>query len=201
MNAEKWLPVPGFEGLYEISDHGRVQKIAPWCDGLNYYATRIVPVDRMKDGHFRVGLYDSSKKGRRKSRRVFVHQLVMRDFVGPVPSGHIVNHKDNDPTNNRLGNLEYATHSANTIHAFRLLRWKTYAQGEKHEYAKLKDADIPVILERLSTGEPIVCIARDFNVCMATISDISRNKTWRHIQREALPDRRFILRARLVHPL
>lgn len=54
-------------------------------------------------------------------------------------------------------------------------------KGEKHHFAKLKDADIPVIRERLAQGEAQKDIARDYGVISHTISDINTGKSWKHI--------------------
>jgi len=187
MSVEKWLPVPGFEGLYEVSSHGRVQKIAPWCDGVNHYATRLLPVDRAWSGHFRVNLTRPGRWQKAKS----VHRLVMHAFARPPKPGEVVNHKDGDPGNNRFENLEYTTVQGNTLHAIRVLGRSTGKKGSKHPHAKLDESEVLEIIERLKQGEEHLHIAKDFGICYGTISNIARNSTWKHLSREAMPDRRF----------
>jgi len=48
-----------------------------------------------------------------------VHRLVLEAFIGPAPKGTICCHNDGDPTNNRLENLRWDTHSSNTRDAIR----------------------------------------------------------------------------------
>jgi hypothetical protein len=188
MEDEKWLPVPGFEGLYEVSDHGRVQKIAPWCDGVNHYAYRLLPVDRSREGHLRVNLH---RDGGGRPMRKQIHRLVMHAFVRRPKPSEVVNHKDGVPTNNRLPNLEYCTVAQNTWHAFHVLkRGKGHGKGSKHPFAKLNDALVLGMLERLQRGEGLATIAKDFDVCVSTVTQIARNQTWPHLPREATPDRR-----------
>ena len=187
MASEKWLPVPGFEGLYEVSSHGRVQKIAPWCDGVNHYATRLLPVDRTRSGHLRVSITQPGVKQHARS----VHRVVMHAFVRAPEPGEVVNHKDGNPANNRLENLEYCTASENAWHAYHVLkRVKGHGKGARHPFAKLDDVKVQTILERCAAGEPIAAIAAHFNVSIATVTQIARAKTWKHLERTLQPDRR-----------
>ena len=87
---EKWLSVVGYEGLYEVSNLGRIRRI------------RIVEPTRKKHGYMQVSLKSST--GARKSLRV--HRIVAEAFI-PNPEGKPqVNHKDENPENNRADNLE-----------------------------------------------------------------------------------------------
>lgn len=98
MEQETWKPVVGYEGLYEVSDMGRVKS-------LNYRRTgkeEILKLEPDTLGYLRVGLYKNGKR-----ERVKVHILVMRTFKGECPKGHEVDHYDWNPKNNRLENLRY----------------------------------------------------------------------------------------------
>lgn len=102
---ERWLPIPGYEGIYDVSDLGRVRSWAPWRD---------TPVPRQRrfyvrpTGHLAINLCNNGD-----DKSVTVHRLVMLAFVGPKPNGLETRHLDGDPTNNRLTNLVYGTHSEN----------------------------------------------------------------------------------------
>lgn len=114
---EQWKQVVGYEGLYEVSDNGRIRSIdraIKRCDGVEWQlqgVVRVQPID--KRGYPSVVL---SKDGVRKTHRV--HRIVMDAFA---PSGRKreVNHIDGNKINNRLENLEWATSSENKIHASR----------------------------------------------------------------------------------
>lgn len=99
---EVWLPIPEWEGLYEISNFGRAR---------NARNGRIKPHDLNNYGYARVQCYD----GKRRSRP-FVHRLVALLFVDGYSEGLIVNHKDNDRTNNMYYNLEWVTKTENLRH-------------------------------------------------------------------------------------
>ena len=100
---ERWLPVPGYEGLYEVSDQGAVMSLKKgrrprklqWWRGL--YRT--------------IQLFDKTGTGRAKG--FYVHNLVLLAFVGPRPDGLVTRHLNGNPSDNRLSNLAYGTYSEN----------------------------------------------------------------------------------------
>ena len=100
---EEWKDIKGFEGLYSISNKGRV--ICWNYKGLGY------PKDITPhcNGYQRVGLV---KDGIRKT--CLVHRLVAIAFIPNPNNLPIVNHKDEDPRNNNVENLEWCTASYNT---------------------------------------------------------------------------------------
>ena len=99
--SERWRAVVGYEGLYEVSDQGRIwshvseRLLSPWSGGSDHLQVRLVSSDKAQDK--------------------YVHRLVLEAFVGPCPEGMEGCHWDDDPTNNRLENLRWDTHSANTF--------------------------------------------------------------------------------------
>ena len=100
-NAPDFMPVVGYEGLYEVGKDGSV-----WS--LNYERTgqrrQLRPAPNDKCGHLNVVL---CKDGKRKNLRV--HQLVLNAYL-PKPSDDLVAmHLDSEPTNNRLNNLAWGT--------------------------------------------------------------------------------------------
>ena len=105
---EEWRPIPGYEGIYDASNHGRVYSL-PRCDNLGRRVRgRILKQHKDRDGRMRVGLWSNNRNHTRQ-----VHQLVAAAFLGPCPEGMEVRHLDGDPENNVLSNLEYATHAVN----------------------------------------------------------------------------------------
>lgn len=104
MTKEIWKDIKGFEGLYQISNYGRVWS----CRRGNYK----VP-DANNFGYLRIQL--SVKK---KHYRFFIHRLVAETFLPNPENKTQVNHKDCDKTNNYVGNLEWTTPSENMNHAY-----------------------------------------------------------------------------------
>ena len=111
---EIWKPVPGYEGLYECSNQGRVRslnRITIDKNGNNKkFKGRILKLSLNNSGYYRVELCKSSKL-----KRYTVHQLVMITFRNYKPNGNktVINHKNNDPLDNRLVNLELRTQREN----------------------------------------------------------------------------------------
>lgn len=109
---ETWLPVVGWEGLYEVSDLGRVRSV----ERIVQFGprTRKVPSTVLKPGKNPKGvLFVNLSNGAAKERRV--HQLVLEAFVGPRPPGMEGCHWDDNKENNTLSNLRWDTHSANEL--------------------------------------------------------------------------------------
>lgn len=107
--SEEWRDIPGWEGRYQVSDHGRVRSTRTLVDGT--VTTRMLKQrPGKKGGHRRVALCrDSDCKDYR------VHCLVLETFVGPRPTGYDGCHWDDDPANNHLSNLRWATHRDNML--------------------------------------------------------------------------------------
>lgn len=122
IDSERWLPVPGYEDLYEVSDLGRVRSFHRWGDGKRGDLRKLVT--QKSSGHLQIAL--SGKDGRKKTFRV--HQLVLLAFAGPCPDGLETLHGDGNPANNVLTNLRYGTRAEN--HQDRL------RHGDNHNAAK-----------------------------------------------------------------
>ena len=102
--TEIWRDIKDYEGLYQVSNLGRVKS-------LNYNHTgveRILSAGKHIDGYPQVNLYKGGKV-----KMCLVHHLVARAFI-PNPYGLTeVNHKDEDKTNNVETNLEWCDHKYN----------------------------------------------------------------------------------------
>lgn len=103
---EIWKDIPGYEGLYKISNYGEVISI-------NYNHTKkekkLIP-QKNKTGYLRITI-----KGKGKN----IHRLVAETFIPNKENKPVVNHIDGNKTNNRVDNLEWNTVSENTNHAIK----------------------------------------------------------------------------------
>lgn len=118
---ERWLPVPGYEGFYEVSNLGKVRSLPRVIEKSNgarmtLRGQMLKPYDS-GDGHVRVRL---QKVGHIVDR--YVHQLVLETFVGPPPPDTEGCHWDGNPQNNRVDNLRWDTRSENIRDNVRLGR-------------------------------------------------------------------------------
>ena len=110
---EIWKPIKGYEGLYEISNCGRVKSL-PKSDG-NGCRERFLKFDINKNNHTSYYRVTLSKDG--KTKRYLVHRLVAETFIPNTENKPHINHIDFNGTNNCVENLEWVTHSENMIHS------------------------------------------------------------------------------------
>ena len=106
--SERWLPVPGYEGVYEVSDLGRVRSMDRLDSRGRKRRGRVLSPRKTTRDHRSISLCLNAV-----SRSFQVHHLVLTAFVGPRPEGLEGCHWDDDPTNNCLSNLRWDTRSAN----------------------------------------------------------------------------------------
>lgn len=104
--TEIWKDVPGYEGIYHVSNLGRVRRT------FKNGRSNILRGKKDKDGYIEVILSNGKKK------YVRLHRLVAEVFVPNPENKPQVNHKDRTKHNNVESNLEWATASENTVHAF-----------------------------------------------------------------------------------
>jgi hypothetical protein len=166
--TEKWKPVVGYEGIYEVSDQGRVRGLDRTDRSGKLRKGGIRKQKTSRDGYKTIGL-------RNVFIRTFsVHRLVLGAFVGPCPEGMECCHfPDNDPSNNNLDNLRWDTPENN--HAD---RWP-------HDLnrARLSQHDIPRIFELSRIGNSAKKISKLFSVNPSTIDRVISGQTWKHVPR------------------
>ncbi|MBR3645557.1 MAG: NUMOD4 motif-containing HNH endonuclease [Lachnospiraceae bacterium] len=108
---EIWKAVVGFEGLYEVSNLGKVRSLH-WYGGDKIVERALV--DR-PDGYKSICL---SKNG--KSKIHLIHRLVAEAFLPKIEGKDFVNHKDENRSNNRVENLEWCNKSYNQLYSMAL---------------------------------------------------------------------------------
>ena len=112
---EEFRDIKGYEGLYQVSNLGRVKSLSRlinhWRGGERLIKERIKSVAVGSDGYLMVGL---SKEGNPES--ITIHKLVAVAFLNHTPCGFkiVVDHIDNDPLNNNANNLQLVTNRENT---------------------------------------------------------------------------------------
>lgn len=106
---EKWKPVRGYEGLYDVSSYGRVRSYPR--NGTKEKGLHILSHSINKRGYHKVTLFKNDKP-----RYQTVHSLVAESFLSISKEGEEVNHIDGNPSNNKVENLEWVSKSENHIH-------------------------------------------------------------------------------------
>lgn len=114
-----WKPITGFEGLYEVSDRGKVRsldRVVRRKDGrtCTYPGKLLKPYDNQKPPYFSVNLWKDGKL-----HRAYIHRLVLETFVGPCPPGMETCHGPGGSYDNRLENLRWDTPHENSLDTVR----------------------------------------------------------------------------------
>lgn len=113
---EVWKDIPNYEGLYQVSSHGRVKSFrqSTKCHCEKEY---ILKPHLANNGYYQVTLYDNTVK-----HKFSVHRLVAEAFI-PNPNGYPqVNHKDENRLNNLVTNLEWCSSEYNNAYGTARIR-------------------------------------------------------------------------------
>jgi hypothetical protein len=108
--VELWRDVDGYEGEYMVSNKGRIMSLKDWNK------PKILKPFFDHHGYKKINLLKN-----REMKQVFVHRLVVEAFIGKIPEGMTVNHKDGNKTNNCVTNLEIVTQKENILHSYYVL--------------------------------------------------------------------------------
>lgn len=111
---EEWKDVKGYEGVYQISNNGRLKRITKYKVNEKGYQTCEKTLSPTDNGHGYM-FYTLSRKGKHKNH--YVHRLVAEAFIENPNNYPVVNHIDYDRKNNKVDNLEWCTQLQNTFHS------------------------------------------------------------------------------------
>lgn len=166
---EIWLDVVGYEGLYQISNAGRVRSFVRCKKG------RMLRPTRHKTRGAHIILCKNSDHRTKK-----IHHLVLEAFIGPKPGGMECAHWDDDPlNNNNLDNLRWATPTENREDS---RRNGTLVLGSNHPTAKLSESDIPSIHSDRENGMSYRNIATKYKVSHTLIIRVLQGRAWKHVE-------------------
>lgn len=167
---ETWKDIKGYEGLYQVSDLGRVKSLdVIRTDSIGRkksYKGQILKQTTKKG--YKCKTIGLSKNGKKTTLKV--HKLVMQAFVGE-PNGLEVCHTDGNEGNNELSNLRYGTKSENQIDMYRY--------GSKSSAGKLTPDEVAEIRHLLeNTNLYQKTIAKKYGITQTTVSEINAGKTF-----------------------
>lgn len=171
---EEWRPVPGYEGYYEASDHGRVRSLPGGRRKGGVLSTK--PPGGIRE-YTSVALYRDGIKTTHD-----LHTIIATTFLGTKPSPrHEVRHYDGDRSNNKITNLIWGTAKENGADRSR----HGSQSGSKNGYAKLTEEDVVRIRALVERGWSHVGTAATFHVHTSTVQRIMAGKRWQHFQPNA----------------
>lgn len=204
--TERWLPIAGYEGIYSVSDAGRVRS-----EGREYVDSagrhrRVLPLvvsQRDRNGYLAVRLWRAGC-----GTDFHTHRLVAAAFL-PRANGTEVNHIDGVKANNRAVNLEWVTQAENIAHAVRhglypcgdrngsrlhpealvrgdrhgaRLHPEALARGEAHGRTRLTEDDVRAIRLRYAAGgTSLPALGREYGMAFSAVGRIVNRKTWKHV--------------------
>ena len=114
---EVWKDIKGFEGLYQVSNLGRVKSLERYRSNhskLQKVEEKIKSTREDAQGYLLVDLYKDNKQ-----KTVRVHRLVAEAFIPNIENKETVNHLDGDKSNNKVNNLEWATFKEQNEHFYK----------------------------------------------------------------------------------
>jgi len=185
---EIWKEIPGWEGYYEVSSHGRIKSLSRKMFGVDFQGKRIEknlsekilkPIKakcRGGDYYLRVRLFRNNAYTQTQ-----IHRLVALTFIpNPLNLKH-PNHKNGLKYMNNIENLEWTNHSENAKHAYRIGLNKGI-KGETVATSILKEKDVLEIRNLYDSGDYTMReIGKLFNTDATNISLIVNRRSWRHI--------------------
>ena len=165
---EIWKPVIGYEGLYEVSNLGRVKSVKRQGNNIE----RIIKTWSGK--YLTVVL---SKNGKSKTHKL--HRLIAIAFI-PNSNGYkIVNHKNANKHDNRVDNLEWCNYSMNNKHAY--MMGLIDQSGENNGNSKITAREakfiryIKAICPEISNGD----ISRFYGISRSEVGNVVNNLNWK----------------------
>ena len=154
MNSFLWRTIADFPN-YEVSNTGLVR---------NRIKLRLIRPRMLRNGYYQLGI---ARDGRQWFR--MVHRLVAAAFIGILPDGMEVNHKDGNKLNNHVTNLEYVTHRQNMEHAMNVLG---------NPGGKLTRKEALEIRHKIAQGQKHTDVAVQYGISKGTVRDIEKNRLW-----------------------
>lgn len=173
---EQWRAVVGYEGAYEVSNLGRVRSVDRVTTHGRRWRGRMLRQRTTCWGYAEVQLRWGDQPEHKK-----IHTMVLEAFVGPRPEGLEARHRDDDKSNNQLDNLMWGTSAENKADAIANGR---FARGERSGLAKIRDADVLIVLQAVIEA-PTRVVAQRFGVSSTAVSHLVQRRTFAHV---SVPD-------------
>ena len=176
IEEEIWKDIPEFEGVYKISNTGKILSL-PRCNSKTPYYKCKNNSRILKP--FLSGEYPSVQLCTvLKRKKIAVHILLGQIFIPNPENKTEINHKDGNKLNYQLSNLEWNTPKENNLHA-----WETGLNnhhGENNELSKLKFNTVLEIIKWKDKGESQKKVAEIFNINQSTVCRIWNSKRWKY---------------------
>lgn len=175
MLPEIWKPIPGYEGLYEVSSLGRIKSVSRYVkNNIAGHVWQPEKILKLRNARYKNVMI--CRDG--VEAIIYIHRLVAEVFVPNPFNKPTVNHKDGDTHNNKSDNLEWATVFENQKHAVETDLFKTQYGANPYSGKNISDV-VAGIRGMYRSGEKQKRIASVFGVDQSTVSRIVNNHRWR----------------------
>lgn len=164
---EEWRDLIGYEGLYKVSNLGKVFS--------NFLGRPMKLQTNQRTGQIMVNLKDSDGV----EKRVLVGRLILETFDKPCPPGMEACHGPNGQTDNSITNLSWDTHVNNTRRD--RARDGTQVKGETHGIHKVTEDEVREIRRLRAAGCSMVALESRYPISLQAISNIINRRTWAHV--------------------
>lgn len=173
---ELWKDIAGYEGCYQISSEGRYKSLCKNVtdkDGkrIRFYKEGIRKIQVNNMGYPIAQLCVGQQR-----KKFLISRLVATAFIANPENKSDVNHKDCNPLNNNVENLEWVTHAENMRYAAAI--GNLNKKGESHHNSRLTVQQVLAIRNDNSNQHEI---AAKFGVTRSHISDIKNRRRWAHV--------------------
>ena len=190
-SIEIWKDIQEYEGLYQVSNLGRVKslarKVKDYDPRWGNWRMRRIKERILKPCFFekKYPTVSFSKGGKIHTREL--HRVVAETFLGPCPEGMECCHRDGNKNNNNLNNLRWDTKennfADNISNGTRMFGTKHPLFGKSNKNsAKLTKDQVRSIRKEKLLGFPQTKLAKKYKVSDATISNIVHGKVWTDVQ-------------------
>lgn len=192
-SIEEWRDVPGFKSHYQVSNYGRVYSTPRNNRGRKIGGYLLAQSERFGKPYKWVSL---SKGG--KPIRYLVHRLVAMAFLPNPNNLPVVNHKDENPQNNQVDNLEWCTQKSNCNYGTRIERIKTNMPQNKAIYQTTMSGEIVAEFPTIQEA------ARQTGVCAGHICDVCKGNReyangykWRYKDNDLYESAKVVLASKI----
>lgn len=175
---EVWKDIEGYEGYYQVSDHGRVKSLDRYVGHLG--KNKALKKSRVfRNGWMNKSLIVCLSK-EDQSKGFLIYRLVAKAFIPNPLEKPEVNHLDGNRYNNHISNLEWATRSENEKHAYDTGLYIS-RKGSQMHCAKLNESQISEIKDLFKQGVSRKNIASAFKIDYSQACKIIKGSSWKHL--------------------
>lgn len=168
IDSEEWKDIVGYDGVYMVSNMGRVKSLSRMTPNGRHFPTIIKKQSFNRGGYLHVVLYGGSR-----SKTWTIHKLVGKHYLCNPENKKTINHKNGIKTDNRASELEWFTYKEQVIHAFKI-GLNVMPKGIRRNRA-LSDEDVFFVFNSDKTNTELANI---YSLDQTTISNIKTGRNW-----------------------